>query len=207
MSLLHSTPPHRNSPSTGTFTIRSSLTAHGRTVEQTQYATEAYVVTQVGGSTVLYAPGLHGRYLVDEARKQLRAVPMRGQAPQPAQIRTLLGELEVEEEPELREIDGWRCRTIRIHNRDARLIVSIECHCVRVPGLEMTALAAERVFDAPLHPFNLPLQPDEVVVRSTTRALAAEFEQSQTLQLTSLDPGVPLREFLEEALRYPITRS
>lgn len=204
--MLFSSPAEVDTESTCTFTIRSTLTAHGRAVEQTQYATESYVITEVAGSTVLYAPGLHGRYIVDRARRQLRPVVMTGQAPQPEQIRSLLGQLEIEEESGSTEIDGWACRMIRVHNRDARLIVSVESYCARVPGIGLTALPAERSFDAPFQPFQLPLAADEVVVRSTTRALAADFEQSQTVTLTSLDRRVEGRDALDEMLRFTILR-
>ncbi|MQA88990.1 MAG: hypothetical protein GEU90_01965 [Gemmatimonas sp.] len=203
--LLHSS-IHDDASRAGDFTIRSALKSHGAAVHQTQFVTDQYVVTSIGGSTFVFAPGLDGRFRVDRMNRQLYRVDVAAQNPRPEQVRSLLGDLEIECDESPVEIDGRRCRVFRVHNRDARLVVSIECYCARIEGLERSALVAEREFDGAFQPFQLPLDDDEIVVRSTTRALAADFEQSQTVQLVALEPRIEGRDLWEEVLRYPMQR-
>jgi hypothetical protein len=189
------------------FTMRTSLESHGRTVDQMQYVAEHYVVTVIGPSVLVFAPGLDGRFLVDRGNRQLRRMDLAAQNPRPEQVRKLLGDLKIERDERPVEVDGYSCQLVRVHNRDARLVVSIDCYCARMEGVKGTALAAERAFDGGFQPFQLPLDEDEIVIRSTTRALAADFEQSQTLRLTELIPSIDAKEGWEEVLRYPIRRT
>ncbi|MEX2571503.1 MAG: hypothetical protein WD737_09350 [Gemmatimonadota bacterium] len=180
--------PEQTAPA---FTIRSILVARGQRVEQVQYVASSHVVTEVNGSTFLYAPGLGGRFTVQREQRLLRRLPSASGPSSAAHVRALLGNLKIDEPPGEVPIAGHSCRLIRILNRDAKLVLTIETYCTRLKGLERTALRAERAFDAPHQPFVLPLTDDEVVVRSVTRALAADFEQSQRLELAGIRPGIP----------------
>jgi hypothetical protein len=186
------------------FTIRSALTAHGHRVEQTQYVTDEFVVTEVGRSTAVYARGLGGRFLVDRARRELVRIDPAAQRQQVEQIRALLGTLQIVRDDRTVLIDGYCCRSIRVTNENARLVLSIETYCTPIQDLSGSALGFERAFDAAFQPFSVPLRPDEVVIRSTTRALAASFGQSQTLQLVALEPCIDAHLGIEQVLDFTV---
>src|SRR5690606_24402978 len=135
------------------YTIRSRMTGYSDAAEQVQYITNEFVVTEVAQSTLLYIARIDGRYVVDRIRRELTRIEPSSQKREVEQIRRLLGELTIEEDDRLIDVNGHLCRTIRIQNRDSRLVLSIETFCTRVPGLDETALPAERAFDAAHQPF------------------------------------------------------
>jgi hypothetical protein len=189
---------------TATCTITSVVRAHGHSVEQTQYATPTYVATEIGRATLLFIRGLGDRFIVDRVKRQLIRSRSDAQKRQLQQIRSLIGAIEMirDERPSI--VDGYECRSIRVQNEDAQLVLSIETYCTRIEGLEETALHAEREFDADRQPFSLPLRDNEVVVRSTTRALAASFGQSQTIHLLDVSDRIADAWRITEMLDYPI---
>ena len=67
-----------------------------------------------------------------------------------------------------------------------------------------TALHEERLLEAKLHPFALPLAPDELVVRSTTRTYANGFQHTQSYRLATLTTEIEDLKSLEALLAYPI---
>lgn len=196
--------PRRQSAPAIAYTIRSSLSAHGHAVQQVQYVTSEYVITDVGRSTTLFSRSLGGRFIVDRGRRQLTRFDPAAQKQQVEQIRALLGTLQIVRDERTVLIDGRCCRVIRVTNQDARLVLSIETYCTRVEELAESALGAERAFDALYQPFAVPLHPDEIVVRSTTRALAASFGQSQTLRLLTMEPGPENVPGLEDVLDFEL---
>lgn len=189
---------------TGTCTITSIVRAHGHSVEQTQYATPTYVATEIGRATLLFVRGLNERFIVDRLKRELIRSHSDAQKRQLDQIRSLIGAVDMirDERPSI--VDGYECRSIRVQNEDAQLILSIETYCTRIEGLEETALHAEREFDSSRQPFSLPLRDDEIVVRSTTRALAASFGQSQTIHLLDVSDRIAEAWRMTEMMDYPI---
>jgi hypothetical protein len=187
------------------FTIRSALQAHGHRVDQVQYVTDDYVLTEVGRSVALFSRSLDGRFIVDRGRRVLTRIDPSAQKQHVAQIRSLLGSLQIVRDDRSVLIGGHWCQSIRVTNQHARLVLSIETYCTRMDELVGTALNAERVFDAAFQPFVVPLCADEIVVRSTTRAVAASFGQSQTLQLVAFEPCIPDRAAIEGIFDFDIT--
>lgn len=184
--------------------IRSALSSHGQTLEQVQIVAPEFVVSELGQVTYLYAPSLGDRYRVDRARRRLQRLdPARNQQ-QTRQIRLLLGEVMVTRDDHPVEIDGYRCSRLRAFNQNAQLSLSVEAFCTRVPGLEKTALVDERHFDRAVQPFSIPLEHDEVVVRSITRALTTGFEQKQMLLLRAIEPVGAVAESYQAFLDYPV---
>lgn len=188
----------------GAFTIRSVLEAHGRSIEQVQFVAEHYVVTVLGGMVSVFAPGLGGRYRVERSRRRL--VRLEGSGAAFPEMQRLFGEPVVDEERKGVELNGRCCRFLRVVNRGGRLPIRIECWCDRVEGLRLSALPAEREFDASRSPGWIPLQDDEVVCRAALRVIGSEFEYAQTLRLQSVARGVEGAEWWEELLRYPVHR-
>ncbi len=194
-------------PASVRYTIRSVLSTQGQGFEQMQYATERYVVTVIGHTTLLYSRAHGARFLVDRSRRQLQPLDPAKHRRQVEGIRELLGDLQREEEPGTTTIEGRVCRCIRLRNQDPSLLLSVETYCTRYPGVERSALDEERRFDAPHLPFHIELQPDELVVRSTTRILAADYSQNQTVQLVGVDTAIIDEELFDGFLDFSIIRA
>lgn len=201
--------PHRSAdrpPSEVAYTIRSVLSTQGQSFEQMQYATDRYVVTVIGPTTLLYSREHGERFLVDRGRRQLRPLDPAKHRKQVEEIRGLIGQLATEEDAGETMIEGRRCRCVRLRNHDARLVLSVETYSTRIPGIEATALDEERRFDAPYLPFFTPLEPDAVLVRSTTRILSTGFSQNQTVQLAGIDSTILDLELFDGFLDFSIIR-
>lgn len=171
------------------FTIRGTLTLFGRTVAQTQYVTEQYVITEVERSMFIFLADRDERFLVDRGANRLRRIEPGQQRIRVDRLRPLIGEVEITTDEEGVERNGVPCRRHRFGNANARIIISGETLSGQVPGIENTALQAEREHDAKHQPFSLPLGRQEVVFESTMRTIAADFEQNQQYRLDSLVPG------------------
>jgi hypothetical protein len=103
------------------------------------------------------------------------------------------------------EVGGYTCRRVTIESRVGRVTLSTESYYARVPGVDHTALHAERLLSAPAaHPAHL-LRPDEVLVLASTVVRQGDFEQMQTTRLLSLraDPEDGELEAEVEVLKYP----
>lgn len=201
--LFPSATPERPLP-TFNYTIRNIVCIHGQRIEQTQFASEKFIVTIMGGSTLLFSTDLQGRFIVDRGKRLLHPLDPTVHRQQVEKIRTMLGSVEMEVESANVEIDGRSCRCIRLSNHQAELVLSLELYCARIDGLDRTAIGAERAFDAPHQPFAVPLDKDEIVVRSTTRVLSAEFSQNQTMNLTGIESGIADIEQMDRYLDFSI---
>ena len=186
------------------LTVRGTITTAGNSIPHVQYLTDTFVVTAIGRSTIIHSTALGGRFVVDRALGRLRRVDPLSQSIQVEHLRELVGTVAVHRDPELVEVDGFTCRRYRLCNDSTRLVVSAEAFCTRLPEIAATALHDERQVEAQLHPFVLPLEPDELVVRSTTRTFANGFHHTQNYQLGSLEHSIADRESLEALLSYPI---
>jgi hypothetical protein len=187
------------------FTVNGTFTSGRRTIAHRQYLTSDYVVTEFEGSIALFSPALGGRFLVDRDERVLRRLDHAGQRAQLAHLRVVVGAVIVEYSNHPCEIDGYPCRLHSLHNENGKIRIEAEAWCTRVSGTEGTALRHERAFDSGLHPFSLPLEPDEVVVRSMMRTAANGVEQRQTYRLRSLARRIDEAGLLESFLTYPIT--
>jgi hypothetical protein len=192
------------SPHTAAFTLRGAFTSAGRTVPHLQYLTGRYTVTEFESSVVLHAPSLGGRFVVDRPRGLLRRIDDSAQRAQLDHIRAVLGVFHVDRSTNQCDIDGFRCRLYTVRNENGRIMIDAEAWCTRVEGAEATALQSGRLYDAELHPFTLPLEADEIVVRSLMRTMANGDEQRQSYQLLGLLPRIDDRPTVDDLLTLPI---
>jgi hypothetical protein len=186
------------------LTVRGTITTAGHSIPHVQYLTDSFVVTELGRSTIVHSTALGGRFVVDRALRRLKRVDPLAQNVQVEHLRELVGAIAVHRDPELVEVDGFPCRRYRLCNDSTRLVVSAEAYCTRLPEIAATALHDERQVEAQLHPFVLPLEPDELVVRSTTQTFANGFQHTQSYRLGSLERGIADLEALEALLAFPI---
>jgi hypothetical protein len=187
------------------FTLYGSITTAGQTVSHTQYLTPDFVVTEFGRSLIVHNASLGGRYVVDRIEHRLRAIDLASQRIQIEHLRQLVGAVTVHLEEEEMEIDGFRCRRYRLCNDGSRIVISAEAYCARLNGIGDTALHEERKLEAELHPFALPLERDEIVVRSSTRTFTNGFQHLQQYQLLRLLPRIDDLASLAGLMSYPRT--
>lgn len=190
--------------STVAYTIRNSIQVHDREMEQVQFVTEHFVANEVGGKLVVYRADTNGRYLVSRGARELKRLDVSAQLAQAQQLRALLGEVPLVFDDAEVEVDGYRCRRATFQVEIPQMVVSSESFRTRIPGLERTALAAERALDDAAQPFRNALEPDEVIVRSSIRLLAAGAGQNQTIRLVSASEGIDDLAALDEILTYKI---
>lgn len=186
------------------FTIRGTLTLFGRTVAQTQYVTEQYVITEVERSMFIFLADRDERFLVDRSANRLRRIDPGQQRIKVERLRSLVGDVAIETEERAAERNGFICRRHRFENANARIIISGETLSASIEGVEKTALQAEREHDATHQPFSLPLGTGEVVFESTLRTMAADFEQNQRYRLDSLVPGTSTMAEVDRIARMSI---
>ena len=186
------------------FTLYGTLTLYGRTSRQKQLITEDYVVTEVERGVFIFLRDRRERFLVDRAASRLRRLEWATQRIRVDRLRPVIGDIEVMQDEGEVERRGFRCRRYRFGNANARVVIAGEALAAAVDGIERTALAAERAFDALDQPFALPLQPSEVVVESRLRTVAADFEQNQVYELERIETGVAERGAYDRMARLAI---
>ncbi len=199
--------PIARTEATQMLTVRGNITSSGQSLEHVQYLTESFVVTELGRSTILHCPSLGGRFVVDRVKHQLRRVEVASQTVQMEHLREMVGTVSVHRDAEPVELDGFTCHRYRLCNDSTRIVVSAEAFCTRIGAVGQTALHHERAFEARLHPFALPLEADELVVRSVTRTFANGFQHTQSYRHASLATRIEAIESLEELLRYPVAEN
>lgn len=190
--------------STVAFTLRSAIQLHDRTLEQVQRVTEHYVATEANGRLLLYRADTNERYAVNRGARELKRLDLSAQRAQARQLQALVGEVAAVIGPEEVEVDGYRCRRATFQVETPQMVVSSEMFRARIPGLERTALSAERALDESVQPFRTGLEPDEVIVRSSLQILAAGTGQNQTSRLVSASEGIDELPALDEVLAYKI---
>jgi hypothetical protein len=186
-----------------TLTVRGNITAAGVTLDHVQYLSERFVVTEIGDTTTLHAAELGGRFVVDVLGRRLRRVGISGDI-RISHLREMIGEVAVHRDPEPVAMSGFVCRRYRVCNDSQRIVISAESFCARVEAIARTALHDERTFEVALHPLALPLDPDELVVSSTTRTYANGYQHVQCYRLASLTEGIEEIRRVEDFLRFPI---
>jgi hypothetical protein len=186
------------------LTVRGRITSSGQSLDHVQFMTENYVVTELGRLTILHCPALGGRFVVDTIQRMLRRVEVTSQAVQIQHLREMVGSVSVHRDPEPIELHGFTCHRYRLCNDSTKIVVSAEAFCAHVEAVGRTALQQERAFEAQLHPFALPLDPDELVVASTTRTFSNGFQHVQSYRHSSLADQIEQIDTLEDLLRFPI---
>jgi hypothetical protein len=189
------------------LTIVGSLTTAGQSLPHLQYLTEEYVVTEVGRSVVLHSVALGGRFIVDRTERRLRRVAVEPHRVHIDHLRELIGRISIHRDETFTNLDGFHCRRYRLCNDGQRIVISAEAFCTRYPPAARTALHLERTFEARLHPLSLPLDRDEVVVRSTTHTFSNGFQHTQCYQLLRIDRHIDRRDALDELLAFPLAPS
>jgi hypothetical protein len=196
----------RKAPATSqvVYSIRMRVSVHGTEIPQTQVVTENYVFTTVGPTSLLFRPQTGGRYLVDHEKRTLKPLDLTAQLAQMEQLRDAIGEVSITSQPAAEPVDGYTCTHHVIRTEHSRIMVEGEMFSTRIPGLERTALGAERRFDKTYQPFGVSLEDDELVVHSRTSLVSAGFEQSQETRLESVAEGAPDLALLDAAQGYKV---
>lgn len=196
----------RKAPATSqvVYTIRMRVSVRGAEIPQTQVATENYVFTTVGPTSLVFLPRSGARYLVDHEKKTLKPLDLAAQLAQMEQLRDAIGEVRVTSAPADAPVDGFACTRHEIRADHARIMVEGEMFSTRIAGLERTALGAERAFDRIYQPFGVRLEDDELVVFSRTSLVSAGFEQSQETRLEGVQEGAPDLALLDAAQGYKV---
>ncbi|MDR0788389.1 MAG: hypothetical protein LBG44_11085 [Gemmatimonadota bacterium] len=192
------------SPGTTQLTVRGKITAAGATVDHVQYLSERFVLTEMGTTTTIHAAELGGRFVVDTASQRLRRVTTSPDDIQISHLREIIGEVDIHRDPVMVERSGFICRRYRVCNDSTRIVISAEAFCARIDAVGRTALHAERMFEAALHPLALPLDPDELVIGSTTRTYANNYQHLQSYTLTSLTETIEDPERIQAYLSFPV---
>ena len=184
--------------------VRNSMTIHTQQLVQTQYLSEHYVLTDVGRMLMLYWPEQGRRFVVDRAKRELKALDTSAQLAQVAQLKPALGEVRIERLEGEEEVAGYTCRRVRASNENAAIVFGGELFCTRIPELADTALGREREFDEKLQAFAMPLAADEIVVRSTMKMLARGFEQNQQTELLGVEHALDQFAELDRILSFKV---
>ena len=198
-----SQPPKTAGTLTG-FTAVGIFSSDGRTVTQTQSFTERYVATEIDRGIFLFVVDRDERFLVDRARSCLRRIEASAGRIQRGALRSVIGEVTVRCEEEEVYIDGFSCQRYNFRNANPRITLEGETYATRVPGIEGTALPVEREHDALIQPFSLPLETDHLVVRSTLRSSAGDFDQVQSYRLLTIRAGIEESSRFDDWMRFPI---
>lgn len=186
------------------FTIRGTLTLYGRSLPQTQYLTERYVVTQVDRATFIFLADRRERFLIDRAADRLRRIEPNPRTIRADRLRAVIGDIEVRLVDEAVEVGGYWCRRYRFENENARIVISGETLVTRLNGLEQTALQAERDHDGLNQPFTLPLESGDLVVESSLRTIAVDFEQNQAYRLETVETKIEQTAEIDRLARLAI---
>lgn len=182
--------------------LRTSVVAGGREFLQTQLLSPEFVLTRVGHGAILFLREGGVRYTVDGEQRVLRPIEAGvNRGAEDTAPRVTVTAMSVHDAPV--EVGGRSCRRVTIESRVGRVTLSTESYYACIPGVERTALHAERLLSAPaVHPARL-LRPDEVLVLGTTVVRQGDFEQMQTTRLLSLRADPEEREAEVEILGYP----
>lgn len=196
-------PPKAVSSRTG-FTAVGIFSSDGRTVSQTQTFNENFVATEIDRGTFIFIADRDERFLVDHTRGCLRRIEASPGRIQRDTLRSVIGEVSVRREEVDIEIDGFVCQRYNFRNANPRITLDGETFATRIPGVEATALPAEREHDSLVQPFSLPLETDHLVVRSTLRSTAGGFDQVQSYRLLSIRAGIEKPDRFEVWSKLPI---
>jgi hypothetical protein len=182
--------------------LRTSVVAGGREFLQTQLLSAEFVLTRIGRGAILFLRESGQRYTVDGEQRVLR--PMGeggGQGVDPAAPLVTVAAMSVRDDPA--NVEGYTCRRVSVESRVGRVTLSTESYYAHIPGVDRTALHAERLLSAPAaHPAHL-LQPDEVLIRATTIVRQGDFEQTQMTRLLSIQADPEDGEAEMEVVSYP----
>lgn len=194
--------PSRTDALEAVFTLRARIGAFERRMEVAHYLTTRFTLTETARSSLLFLAG--HRYVVDRAARRLTPVEDGRQKHDAAAIRAMIGEIDARRAPGIERTGGHECVRLVARTRGGRMDVRCEALIARLPGLERTALAGERELDARAQPFVLPIDPDEVVVRSTTHLAAGSFRQTQSYELLAIERGIDGLEDADALLGFTI---
>lgn len=185
-----SRPSTRPTTPTVAYTIVGSFTAYGRSVSQIQYVTDRFVITRVERGTFIYLRDRDERFLAEVAANRLTPLEPGIQRIQADKLRSVVGEIAIQVDEEEIESGGFTCRRYRFNSSSARIVIAGETLATRLPALAGSALQAERAHDSRSQPFSLPLEPDQLVVRSSIRTVASQFDQNQSYRLESIEDRI-----------------
>lgn len=171
-----------------------------------QYATDRYVVSRMDGLATVYLREHDRRYLVDPATRSLRPIDPAEHEQVHSFLAGRLASAELEWDTEPVVYAGRSCRRGTLRIGDADLVMDASILVTRVPGLDRTALAAERVHTARLQPFETPMQPDECTALLECRILARGLEHRQSIAMLRVEPGIEQLALLDEVQDFRVSK-
>jgi hypothetical protein len=182
--------------------LRTTAVAGGKEFLQTQLLSREFVLTRIGHGTILFLRDGGTRYAVDREQRVLRPIATGAvRSADPSAPRPTLATVSLHDGPV--EVDGYACRRLTVESRVGQVVLCTESYYARLPGVERTALHAERLLGAPAaYPAHL-LRPDEVLILATTVVRQGDFEQTQTSRLRSVRADPDEGEIDMEVLDYP----
>lgn len=183
---MRSTLPPPPTADLSLLTIRGTITAGGREFEQVQYATSRYVVTEISGQLSVYLQRHRRRYAVNVARECLTLITSSSAEVDTARLRQMLGMIDVDVTPTSERRSGYSCVCHRFSNQSRGIVLSGEVWVATEPRLGATCIDAERRLAAAEQPFSLELASTDLVVDSTMRTLAMNYEQNYGYRLESV---------------------
>ena len=140
--------------------LRQKITMGDKSLEQTSYYTENYVVSQILDKTTLYIAAENRQYVVNTAQKNLKSIDLSQQMMQVNQLKVAVGELQVTEESE------ENARKLFISNQAENIQIKAEIQIRSYPPLAQTCNQPYQDFSNSLQIFSVALQPDEYIARS-----------------------------------------
>ena len=140
--------------------LRQKITMGDKSLEQTSYYTENYVVSQILDKTTLYIAAENRQYLVDTTQKTLKSIDLSQQMMQINQLKVAVGALQVTESAE------ENARKLLISNQAENIQIKAEIQIRSYPPLAQTCNQSNQDFSNSLQLFSVVLQPNEYIARS-----------------------------------------
>src|SRR5690606_35302725 len=116
----------RNTRTTLGFTAVGAFTAYGKTVTQTQYIAEKYVVTEVERGIFIFLGSRKERFLVDLAAGGLRRLEPPARRIGRETLQSVIGEIAVRRDDAPVEVEGFLCERYHFSSTDARIVIEGE---------------------------------------------------------------------------------
>lgn len=171
----------RNIKSLNSFCLKTKITITAKQIEQTQYFTENYVLTEIQNKKILFLPEKDKQYTVDIENKQLKEIDLSVQMMQMNQVKSMIGKLTIKENFEN------KIKHISIKNLPAsQAQLEVKMQTIIYPELEKTVYQKFNEYQQSLQMFRLNLPPDEIVKYSESFFSFNGQEQKIIVELTEI---------------------
>ena len=164
------------------ISVKYKITVGEKEIEQTQYLTENYVYTEVGGKKVMYLPEKDKQYIVDTEKKRLKEFDLSAQMAQINQLKAMIGELNTEEKTE----EGIRHILIQ-SNPESPAKLKVDLQIAEYEGLEKTKFKKSNEFQQNIQLFRTDLKANEIIKHLESVFSINGQEQKSTLELIEIE--------------------